>query len=307
MNYPIEQLRVILEAYPGKDTELSTLEAVDLALHRLAVGKGGVKKRDPYGWLLGRVRAFSFEVGMLFGPSPDELPSPSAWFNTAQYLREPEAVMREPPGNVADEATPARVMHREEEEGFMGHCPHEQIQDYWNMRRGAPRCTKMTTARKRKLQARWGEPGFRDQWKDSIDRVAEARGCNSGFGWVANFDWWVLNDTNWLKVLEGNYDASNKPVTDDDRRARSEKVAMDQAEVERDKGRKQEKLRQKADTKSKKDQLAAFAKLPEKELADLAELAILNMNDFCRAQVGAMRDPTKSRTLRLEMWKIMQN
>ena len=87
-------------------------------------------------------------------------------------------------------------------------CPTGEIANYWNGRPHRPRVRKLSKERERKLRARWREVDFRRSWRDAIDRIEGSSFCNGANdrGWVATFDWFIANDTNWLKAMEGKYD-----------------------------------------------------------------------------------------------------
>ena len=39
-----------------------------------------------------------------------------------------------------------------------------------------------------------------------FDRLERSDFCKGSTGWKATFDWLMSNDSNWVKVMEGNYD-----------------------------------------------------------------------------------------------------
>ncbi len=72
-----------------------------------------------------------------------------------------------------------------------------------------PKITKLTDQRKAHLRARINEHG-----EEKLSEVFTLAGgsdylCGKKNGWKANLDW-ILNPTNFLKVLEGNYKNSNE-------------------------------------------------------------------------------------------------
>lgn len=77
-----------------------------------------------------------------------------------------------------------------------------------------PKCIKLTDKRKAKIKARLAEHDV-----DTIElafRKAEASDFMKGQndrGWKADLDWFMANDTNIVKVLEGKYD--NRVVSHD--------------------------------------------------------------------------------------------
>lgn len=75
---------------------------------------------------------------------------------------------------------------------------------YWNSKDGLQRVNKVTQQRRTKLRARLREPLFRDNWKRIIDTIAAIpfyTGRNEQ-GWVANIDWFVRNDTGYVRIME---------------------------------------------------------------------------------------------------------
>lgn len=84
----------------------------------------------------------------------------------------------------------------------------QAIMDYWNEHRGKPRARTLTAGRQRKLTTRLAEPAFAAGWREAIDRLRKApAGCflNGGGdrGWRADFDWFIRDGTNYVRVLEG--------------------------------------------------------------------------------------------------------
>ena len=82
------------------------------------------------------------------------------------------------------------------------------VVDYWNEHRGKPRVTTLTAGRRAKLGARFAEPDFIRSWQVAINRIGQAPEgsfLNGGGdrGWRADFDWFIRNDTNYVRVLEG--------------------------------------------------------------------------------------------------------
>jgi len=70
-----------------------------------------------------------------------------------------------------------------------------------------PKVQKLTNSRKDKLKTRWNEMPDIERWKllfETVEEIPFLKGENKD-GWTATFDWLVVNDKNYLKVLEGNY------------------------------------------------------------------------------------------------------
>jgi hypothetical protein len=81
------------------------------------------------------------------------------------------------------------------------------VLDYWNIS-GLPVCKALTSMRREKLNLRWKSQHFRDNYKTAIEKLGKssfAKGA-SKTGWKASIDWFITNDTNYVKALEGKYD-----------------------------------------------------------------------------------------------------
>ncbi len=68
------------------------------------------------------------------------------------------------------------------------------------------------SSRERKLIIRIKEEHFRNSYKKAINKILESdflKGNNSR-GWTITFDWFITNDNNYIKILEGNYDNKAK-------------------------------------------------------------------------------------------------
>ena len=99
-------------------------------------------------------------------------------------------------------------------------CPYESIKDSFNQRvKQSPKVLKLNDRRKRLVRITWLEGPERQnvEWWDAYwDRVnrsdflqGRTPSKNGGTSFVATFDW-LINQTNMLKVLEGNYDKREK-------------------------------------------------------------------------------------------------
>jgi len=74
---------------------------------------------------------------------------------------------------------------------------------------GTARPLSMTDSRREHLRARWAEPAFRDGGgRAAMEKIAASSFCRgkNDRGWTATFDWFIANDTNYVKALEGTYD-----------------------------------------------------------------------------------------------------
>jgi hypothetical protein len=82
---------------------------------------------------------------------------------------------------------------------------------YWNSKSRLTKCFKMTRKRLGKLNTRMSEKVFADNWQQIIDKANDSdflTGQNDR-SWTITIGWVLDNDSNYIKVLEGNYD--NKP------------------------------------------------------------------------------------------------
>lgn len=92
--------------------------------------------------------------------------------------------------------------------------PYRDIAALWNeVCQNLPQVKSLSEKRKQKIKARLSEFGTNpDQWLTQARELFE-RVQNSSFlcggnnnGWTASFDWIFENGSNWVKVMEGNYD-----------------------------------------------------------------------------------------------------
>jgi hypothetical protein len=78
--------------------------------------------------------------------------------------------------------------------------------EYWNKKTQLSKIEKLTESRKRTINARVKEHG-KDALKKVIDKTIASKFLNgeNDKQWTASFDW-IMLPTNFIKVLEGNYD-----------------------------------------------------------------------------------------------------
>lgn len=109
------------------------------------------------------------------------------------------------------------------ENGFSTPTPDQGEEEFflnlWNDQcKGTrqPKACKLSSKRKLKLRARaaeWAKAGAdaRTIAQGIFAKVATSNFLNgkNNRGWICGFDWVIENDTNWIKILEGNYDNSN--------------------------------------------------------------------------------------------------
>ena len=105
----------------------------------------------------------------------------------------------------------------EEEKGVQGEKTAAQIEadkvalfvSLWHQHcRGLPKIQKLTQARRDKMRARLKDEPELATWAEVFKKIAASSFCNGDNrqGWKASFDWITTNGTNYVKVLEGNYD-----------------------------------------------------------------------------------------------------
>lgn len=123
--------------------------------------------------------------------------------------------------------------------------PYQGICDLWNeICISLPKVQKINSKRKDKIKSRceeWGKT--EEEWMETaseIFRHMQASDFLTGRSttkreWTANFDWAFENDSNWVKVLEGNYD--NKEARSPQKGASSTKIQLGVGEFLDDSGR----------------------------------------------------------------------
>ena len=130
-------------------------------------------------------------------------------------------------GNLSPDALVAGAAPEEEtttpEASQPDKIPYQEIVDMFNsICTGYPRVVKLSDSRKNKIRIRVEEMGGFARAKPMIQTIFEKmqaskflRGDGKS-GWKAYFDWVFVNDKNWVKILEGNYDnkiSDNEPNT----------------------------------------------------------------------------------------------
>lgn len=87
------------------------------------------------------------------------------------------------------------------------------VEEVWNSTR-LPRILSWSASRSEHLKVRMRDPNFLSKYKEAIKKLAESdfangKGPPSKDGqkpWQVGIDWFLENDNNYLKVLEGKYD-----------------------------------------------------------------------------------------------------
>lgn len=81
------------------------------------------------------------------------------------------------------------------------------VVDYWNSKSKLSKVVALSASRKAKLAKRMKEEYFRLNWREAIDKIASTpflTGDNDR-KWRASFDWFIENDSNYIKAVEGIY------------------------------------------------------------------------------------------------------
>lgn len=112
--------------------------------------------------------------------------------------------------------------------------PPTEAMEYYNYVAkdlGLPAVTKMTKARKSKVEKRIEDAGGLDGWKSVVDKLRESRLCQgqNSRGWKASFDF-LLQESSFLKLMEGNYDGNKQPEIWDGMRPRNNANAWEEQE-----------------------------------------------------------------------------
>jgi hypothetical protein len=144
-------------------------------------------------------------------------------FNVA--LHSPSDVANMPPDSVAN--MPHCIGRESLEENHIIHPPYyppkdsthlkdfpffeEEIFRTWNelacLCPVLPAVKGISGERRRHLKQRYSNATFKKDWKQAMGEIPK-NPFLLGTGkhkWVANFDWFIANDTNFLKILEGRY------------------------------------------------------------------------------------------------------
>ena len=88
--------------------------------------------------------------------------------------------------------------------------PIDAVVKWWNELGEVPRVEKITPKRVTKIKCR-----IKDGMAESLSEIGkQIKGSKFLLGrtskWTITFDWLIENDTNWVKVLEGNYSDETK-------------------------------------------------------------------------------------------------
>lgn len=115
----------------------------------------------------------------------------------------------------ADNVKKGREKKRSEKKGKEENevkYPYRDIVALWNeVCQNLPQVKALNDKRKQKIKARLSEFGSdSDKWltqaRELFERIQNSSFLCGSNGWAASFDWVFENGSNWVKVMEGNYD-----------------------------------------------------------------------------------------------------
>ena len=130
--------------------------------------------------------------------------------------------------------------------------PYGEVVDMWNsVCRTLPRVVKLTDVRRMKIRQRLSEWGGTPTeqlatLRALLERVEASpflHGASGRGGWTASFDWFFANESNWVKVSEGNYDTRPELLTN----ANTEPNGTYQSRMDRERAENAERKRQLAE------------------------------------------------------------
>jgi hypothetical protein len=96
----------------------------------------------------------------------------------------------------------------------IAHYPYEEIVKLFNsICTSLPKVKQLSEGRKKKIKARWNDIKELNGFKQLFEK-SQSSSFLTGVStkWKATFDWLIENDSNYVKVLEGNYD-NDSPTT----------------------------------------------------------------------------------------------
>lgn len=97
-------------------------------------------------------------------------------------------------------------------------CPQDLI-DIWNRSLGKTlgKVLKVTDGRARKIRMRIQEQPLKTYWSEVCEKINESEwlmGNNpKSEGWKAGIDWLISNDSNHVRIMEGQYNQNGHPVS----------------------------------------------------------------------------------------------
>ncbi len=84
----------------------------------------------------------------------------------------------------------------------------QTIQDIWNACQDLPQIKNWSRERNEKLATRCTSEFFLANFQDALKKIMGSSFCKgkNDRNWKASIDWFLANDTNYIKALEGKYD-----------------------------------------------------------------------------------------------------
>ena len=84
---------------------------------------------------------------------------------------------------------------------------YRELIECWNSKK-LPKILTLSKERKAYISTRFKSQHFRDNWKKALDKMDSSSFCQgkNDRKWKTDVDWFIKNDTNYLKALEGKYD-----------------------------------------------------------------------------------------------------
>ena len=104
---------------------------------------------------------------------------------------------------------------------------YSSFQDLWNAHL-EPKILKLSEARKQKIKSRiTKDKDFKTHFEICLQKIKESDFlCGRKGEWRATFDWLITNETNYIKVLEGNY-KNNEPLNKAERNIENARKAIE--------------------------------------------------------------------------------
>jgi hypothetical protein len=105
---------------------------------------------------------------------------------------------------------------------------------FWNSTRTLPLIKGMTPERRRKLALRMRLADLRDSWREAVEALAQDPWYlgENDIKWRATVDWFLKNDTNWVKAWEKRLSSGVRVRHTREQVEAQEKAIMERAEKE---------------------------------------------------------------------------
>jgi hypothetical protein len=127
---------------------------------------------------------------------------------SSDYPDPPEEVINTWKSTFNDEYKPLMLRKVKPKDDAVDKDEVESVGAYWNDQQGLIKINHWNEERIGKTKERLQSTAFRANWKRAIDKIAASSFCKGGgsTGWRASYDWFIRNDMNWIKAVEGKYD-----------------------------------------------------------------------------------------------------